>query len=44
MAVWTEFSRMTEEGGEQGLKHVLGTMWEKRMRKVIACNGDYIEK
>ena len=41
-AVLTEFARMTKEKG--GLGHVLGEKWEKRMRKVIACGGDYIEK
>ena len=45
-AVRTEFARMCKEGGKDG-KEVLGhvmDMWEKRLRKVIAVNGDYIEK
>ena len=40
-AVLTEFARMTKEKG--GLGHVWDK-WEKRLRKVIACGGDYIEK
>ena len=45
-AVMTEFARMCKEGGKDG-KEGLGfvfDMWEKRMRKLIMCNGDYIEK
>ena len=45
-AVKTEFARMCKEGGQDGkmdLGHVFD-MWEKRLRKVIQCNGDYIEK
>ena len=45
-AVMTEFARMCKEGGKdgkEGLDHVFD-MWEKRMRKVLTCNGDYIEK
>ena len=38
-AVRTEFARMSEGG----LDHVWDK-WEARMRKVIACGGDYIEK
>ena len=40
-AVLTEFDRMCKEKG--GLDHVFDK-WEKRMRKVIECAGDYIEK
>ena len=38
-AVINEFSKMCEGG----LNHVWDK-WEARMRKVIACGGDYIEK
>ena len=38
-AVITEMARMCQGG----LNHVWDK-WEKRMRKVIACQGDYIEK
>ena len=38
-AVRTEFARMCQGG----LGHVFDK-WEKRMRKVIECGGDYIEK
>ena len=38
-AVLTEFARMSKDG----LDHVFN-MWEKRMKKVLAVNGDYIEK
>ena len=40
-AVMTEFDRMCKEMG--GLDHVFDK-WEKRLKKVIECNGDYIEK
>ena len=46
-AVMTEFARMTKEGAKKGegpaLRHVFDK-WETRLRKVIACGGDYIEK
>ena len=45
-AVMTEFARMCKEGGGDG-KEGLGFVmdkWETRLRKVIAANGDYIEK
>ena len=45
-AVRTEFARMVKEGGKDG-KEGLGfvfDMWEKRMRRVIEKEGDYIEK
>ena len=46
-AVMTEFARMTKEGAKKGegpaLRHVID-QWETRLRKVIACQGDYIEK
>ena len=40
-AVMTEFDRMCKEKG--GLDHVFDK-WEKRMRRVIECAGDYIER
>ena len=45
-AVRTEFARMVKEGGKdgkEGLEFVFD-MWEKRMRRVIEKEGDYIEK
>lgn len=42
-AVWSEMARLTKEGGQEGLRHVFDK-WEVRLKKVIACNGDYIEK
>ena len=38
-AVMTEMARMCKGG----LNHVFDK-WEKRLKKVIECNGDYIEK
>ena len=38
-AVMTEMARMCKGG----LDHVFDK-WEKRMRRVIECQGDYIEK
>ena len=40
-AVRTEFDRMCKETG--GLDHVFDK-WEKRLRRVIEADGDYIEK